>query len=123
MVFVIARFWGALLPYLAEFAIVSDGRAGMRTALLYLANIVGSATGSIVTGFVLMDLVGLIGLSCLLLLFSFMCVGLFAALAAMPRWQKMLRGGLAAVLALVCITLLPRLASGVLGSLQWKGAV
>ena len=32
----------------------------MRTALLYLANILGSAAGSILTGFVLMDHLGLV---------------------------------------------------------------
>ena len=55
MVFLVARFWGALLPYLAELGIAADARAGMRTALLYLANILGAAAGSIITGFVLMD--------------------------------------------------------------------
>ena len=51
---------GALLPYLAEFSIEADAQAGMRTALLYLANILGSAAGSILTGVVLMDCIGLI---------------------------------------------------------------
>ena len=52
MVYLVARFWGALLPYLAELGINADGDSGMRTALLYLANILGAAAGSILTGFV-----------------------------------------------------------------------
>ena len=58
MVYLVARFWGALLPYLAELGVAADGHAGMRTALLYLANILGSAAGSIITGFVLMEHLG-----------------------------------------------------------------
>jgi spermidine synthase len=53
MVYLVARFWGSLLPYLAEVSISCDSRAGMRTAMLYLANILGSAAGSVLTGFVL----------------------------------------------------------------------
>lgn len=37
MVYLVARFWGSLLPYLAEVSIACDSRAGMRTAMLYLA--------------------------------------------------------------------------------------
>jgi hypothetical protein len=50
LVYLVARFWGALLPYLAELGVAADGRAGMRTAWLYLANILGSAAGSFRTG-------------------------------------------------------------------------
>ena len=50
MVYLIARLWGTLLPYLAEFGVAADRDTGMRTALLYLSNIVGSALGSILTG-------------------------------------------------------------------------
>ena len=32
MVYLVARFWGSLLPYLAEVSIAADSRAGMRTA-------------------------------------------------------------------------------------------
>ena len=35
LVYLFARFWGSLLPHLAEFGIAADDRAGMRTALLY----------------------------------------------------------------------------------------
>ena len=62
MVYLVARFWGSLLPYLAEVSIAADSRAGMRTAMLYLANILGSAAGSVLTGFVLMDYLGLVAI-------------------------------------------------------------
>ncbi|CAN5316261.1 hypothetical protein BH09MYX1_BH09MYX1_04650 [soil metagenome] len=50
-----AALMGAVLPLLAHFAIAPDDRAGVRLSYLYLANIIGSALGSLVTGFVFMD--------------------------------------------------------------------
>lgn len=52
---VAAALMGAVLPLLAHFAIAPDDRAGVRLSYLYLANIVGSALGSLITGFVFMD--------------------------------------------------------------------
>ena len=52
----VARGLGMLLPFLAERGVAADDRAGMRVSWLYMANIVGSAAGSVITGFVLMDL-------------------------------------------------------------------
>ncbi|MDJ0944354.1 MAG: fused MFS/spermidine synthase [Kiloniellales bacterium] len=46
---------GAALPLLSHYAVNADDRAGSRVSLLYLANIIGSASGSLVTGFVLME--------------------------------------------------------------------
>jgi spermidine synthase len=46
---------GAVFPLLCHISIAPDGRAGTRTSYLYLSNIVGSALGSYLTGFVLMD--------------------------------------------------------------------
>ena len=60
MVYLIARRWGSLLPYLAQFGIRADDRAGMRTALLYFSNILGSAAGAILTGFILTDYLTLV---------------------------------------------------------------
>jgi spermidine synthase len=46
---------GAVLPLVSHLAISPDDRAGARLSYLYLANIIGSASGSLLTGFVLMD--------------------------------------------------------------------
>jgi spermidine synthase len=46
---------GAVLPLVSHLAIVPDDRAGVRLSYLYVANIVGSASGSLLTGFVAMD--------------------------------------------------------------------
>lgn len=50
-----AGLLGAVLPVLAQFGIDPDDRAGYNLALVYVGNIAGSALGSLVTGFVLMD--------------------------------------------------------------------
>jgi spermidine synthase len=47
---------GAIFPMLCHISIPPDGSAGARTSYLYLSNIVGSALGSYLTGFVLMDI-------------------------------------------------------------------
>ncbi|HTS34818.1 MAG TPA: fused MFS/spermidine synthase [Candidatus Solibacter sp.] len=47
---------GAIFPMLCHASIPPDGNAGARTSYLYLSNIIGSALGSYLTGFVLMDL-------------------------------------------------------------------
>ena len=52
-----AGLMGATLPLLAHFAIPPDDRSGARLSHLYLANIIGSALGSLATGFLLLDLV------------------------------------------------------------------
>jgi spermidine synthase len=122
MVFFVARAWGALLPYLAELGIAADGRAGMHTALLYLANILGSAVGAVLTGFVLMDIMGLVGIAVTLVVMGLICAALLVGTLEIPRWQKLLRAGLAGGLAAAALVAIPSFAGHVLENLQWKGS-
>lgn len=46
---------GAVLPLTSHFAIAPDDRAGAKLSYLYLANILGSTAGSLLTGFVFLD--------------------------------------------------------------------
>ncbi len=66
LVALVAALLGALLPLISHFGIAPDARAGARLSQLYLANIVGSALGSLLTGFVLLDHLSLRGASVLL---------------------------------------------------------
>jgi spermidine synthase len=50
---------GILLPLLCHYAIEPDDRAGARMSYIYLANIIGSGAGSLVTGFILMETLAL----------------------------------------------------------------
>ncbi|MBP7948176.1 MAG: methyltransferase domain-containing protein [Verrucomicrobiales bacterium] len=55
LVAVAAALQGTVLPLLCHVAIAPDHRAGARLSYVYLANIIGSGAGSLLTGFVLMD--------------------------------------------------------------------
>ena len=57
---------GATLPLICHFAIPPDDKAGARLSYLYLANILGSGAGSLLTGFVLMDKFSIQNISVLL---------------------------------------------------------
>src|SRR3954470_18718822 len=50
-----AALLGAILPLVSHFGIKPDDRAGARVSYVYLANIVGSGAGSLLTGFVFLD--------------------------------------------------------------------
>jgi spermidine synthase len=122
LAYLVARFWGSLLPYLAELSIACDSRAGMRTAGLYLANILGSAAGSVLTGFVLMNYLGLVAIQATLVLAGIACIVLLIAVVDIPIREKRQRFAFAAVLGVVAAIAIPRLSGNVLESLQWKGA-
>jgi spermidine synthase len=120
LVYLVARFWGSLLPYLAESGVAADGEAGMRTAFLYLANILGSAAGSIITGFVLMDYLGLVAIGAALVVAGLACTALLIGALEMPRREKVLRVSLVAALALMAAVAIPRWSANVLESLQGR---
>jgi spermidine synthase len=97
--YMIARQWGALLPYLSQFGIAADERAGQRTALLYFSNIVGCAIGAVLTGFVLTDYLGLRQMAIVLLLAGTLCaLALIASLKTTARQRIRLGGTAIAVL-------------------------
>lgn len=54
-----AGLLGATLPLVAHFGIAPDEKAGTRLSYIYLANIIGSASGSLLTGFVFLDVASL----------------------------------------------------------------
>jgi len=56
MVSISAGMLGATLPLVSHYGIAPDQFAGLRLSYLYLGNILGSASGSLLTGFVLMDI-------------------------------------------------------------------
>ena len=122
MVYFMARFWGALLPYLAAISIAADNRAGMQTALLYLANILGSAAGSVVTGFVLMNYLGLVAIGTTLAVASAVCTILLIAAVEFPSREKLRRAAIAGAVGLVAAVAIPRWSVTVLDNFQWKGA-
>jgi len=122
MVYLAARFWGTLLPYLAELAVAADADAGMRTSLIYLANIVGASTGSILTGFVLMDRFGLIEIAVALVVAGVLCAIMLIVTAESAPLQRRMRLGAATAIAVLAVMLIPYGSANVLENLHWKGA-
>jgi spermidine synthase len=122
MVYLVARLWGTLLPYLAELGVAADGHAGMRSGLLYLANSLGAAAGVIFTGFVLMDRLGLVATGTALVLAGLFCAVVLVGALTMPRSEKILRASLAGALALLAVMIIPPWSASVIERLQWIGA-
>jgi spermidine synthase len=121
MVYLIARQWGVLLPYLSQFGISVDGGAGMRTALLYFANIVGCATGAVLTGFVLTNWFGLLPMAVFLLAGGTLCALLLIGALHSSAKERACRGGIAVAVLVVGTIAIPVLAHRVFENLQNKG--
>lgn len=63
-----AGMMGAIFPLVCHFGVPADRRAGSGLSLLYLCSILGSGAGSLLTGFVLLDVMSLGAISQLLAL-------------------------------------------------------
>ncbi|HYR44241.1 MAG TPA: fused MFS/spermidine synthase, partial [Terriglobia bacterium] len=81
MAILIAKGLGEVFPLLAHLAIPPDGKAGFRVGLVYTMNIVGSALGTLLTGFVLSQSLGLRGLATLLASFT-LCLTFLLAVSS-----------------------------------------
>ncbi len=95
--FVLAKALSAVFPIVVHFAVLPDRHTGRWVSVLYMANIAGSALGSLLTGFVLVDMIDMNGIAVLL-------AGLLFALAAglclaNGRWPQALRRYALATLA------------------------
>ncbi len=94
-----AAWLGTLLPLICHFSVPPDARVGARLSRLYLANIVGSGAGSLVTGFVLMEYLPLRWICYLLLALG---VVIYVVLSGRTR-QSVQRGALILILAAVAM--------------------
>lgn len=121
-VFMIARAWGSLLPYLAAVTIPPDRRSGLRTAVLYLANIAGSASGSFLTGFVFMNQAGIGWIAAMLVVASVSLTLALNSSLSLPPAAKRRRVAIAVVIAFAAMAILPRQDHWALAKLQWRGA-
>lgn len=102
---------GAILPLLSHAAIPPDRRAGARLSYLYLANVIGSTGGSLLTGFLLLEVLGLRATSLVL------ASGGLLAGASVLFFAREQKGRVALGLAL---GILPLLASGWLFEGFWE---
>jgi spermidine synthase len=119
---VVAALLGTALPLIAHFGIPPVRGAGLRLSYLYLGNILGSAAGSLVTGFLFMDLWTLEDICVVLALLGLlMCAGVALMAGLRPRT---LAASLAAVVAggVVVISSSSALFDGVYEKLLFKSA-
>ena len=121
MVYLIARRWGSLLPYLAQFGVRADDRAGMQTGLLYFSNILGSAAGAILTGFVLTDYLTLVQIAVVLVIAGTVCALSVIAMLDVPRAERLKRAAVAVGVLAVAAVATPLLSERVLENLLFKG--
>jgi len=99
---------GAVLPLVSHLAIVPDDRAGARLSYLYLSNILGSASGSLLTGFVAMDRMSTRSLALGLGLAGLGLAGLVLAVSGLRPWKLASHGiEVAIVAALMVVTAHP----------------
>jgi spermidine synthase len=122
LITVAAGLLGATFPLICHIAIAPTARAGEGLSYLYLANIMGSALGSLITGFVLMDHWTLGGISIFLALLG-VALSLVLLLAANQRIGKRLPTGRAAALAATGVAIVlvqPYLFGGVYERLYFK---
>lgn len=118
LVAALATLHGAFLPLLCHVAVPPDRRAGAGIGILYLANVAGSAAGGILTGFFLMDLWTVRGLSVALALGGF---ALAAAVAAWGEGPGRGRAGIASAAgAAACVLAAPVLFHDLYPRLQSK---
>jgi spermidine synthase len=103
-----AAMLGAILPLVAHFGIKPDDRAGQRLSYVYLANIVGSAAGSLVTGFVFLDIWPLAKIGAIVAMIGLCLVALLVALAALKTGARLLALVSVAGMALVLVELTPK---------------
>lgn len=104
-----AAFLGAVLPLVSHFGIEPDDRAGARLSYVYLANILGSSAGSLVTGFVLMDVMPLVAIDRFLAVLGFALPLALVAMAKLPRAQAVGAYAAIAAAAALAIVATPRL--------------
>ena len=109
LVAVAAASWGAVLPLLSHFAIAPDELAGSRLSYLYFANIIGSVTGTLVTGLVLFEQMT-IGSAALLIVLLGLALSVFFLLRSNgSRRLKIAGGAIIGVTGLCYVAATPRL--------------
>jgi spermidine synthase len=118
MVYLAARGWGSLMPYLAELGVAADAQAGWGMATLSGAGSLGAAAGAAFTGLVLLDRIGLVATAMAVVGAGLMCVGLLIGALKMPRSEKILRGSLAVGLGLLTMVVIPSWSANVSARLQ-----
>ncbi len=99
-----AALLGSTFPLISHITIVNDNRAGYGVSLLYFSNIVGSALGSFIVGFVLMNFWGARDISVFLVLIGVaLAISLLAAGRPSRREMRSTLAGTGAICVAILI--------------------
>ena len=120
VVAVIAGVLGAVLPLISHMGIAPDERAGAWLSYLYVANIVGSAAGSLLTGFVLLQALTLPAISAFLAVLGVAVAVLLVAASRPARREMAVWGAAAGLVLLLTISTGPTLFRNVFEKLQFQ---
>lgn len=120
LVTAMAFLMGIVLPLIAHFSLPADQHSGRKLSWIYFANILGAASGSLLTGFVFLDVLSFQGVSLLLT-----CTGL--SLAAMLFFFSGQKGSVMTGIAVFCVLVMisagigaPPLYANLWAKLQFK---
>jgi len=120
LVGITAGMLGATFPLMCHISVRPDSHAGAGLSYLYLSNIIGSAAGAWLVGFVLMDLWSLRWISVFLVLAGVMVALSLIATSTLPAMQKGVAGVIAAtVIASVVLSSGPLYAT-VYGQMEYQ---
>ncbi len=115
-----AALLGATLPLICHFAISPDDKAGARLSYLYLGNIIGAGTGSLLTGFVLMDQLSLQQISVFLAFLGLILSAGIAIYSKLRGARLAKRLAFTATAGLAILLTAPPLFDGIFERLQLK---
>ena len=90
LVAIAAASWGAVLPLVSHFGIAPDVLAGSRLSYFYLSNIIGSAAGTLLTGFVMLDRWPIGTAALFIVLLGLALATLLLVWSASGRWRTIL---------------------------------
>jgi spermidine synthase len=116
-----AGLLGAVFPLLTHISVAPDGQAGSRLSRLYLANIVGSALGTFLIGFILMDSWSMRQISEFLLLLGLAMAAAIQGHIPHSRRRLALLGGIVA-LALAGVLAAPMIYGAIYERMLYKSA-
>jgi spermidine synthase len=102
-----AALLGAILPFVAHFGIKPDEKAGANLSYIYLSNIVGSAAGSLITGFVFLDHWSLQQIGAIIACIGMALVAALVLLAEMPQMGRLVSLASVVVVSVVLVKATP----------------